>query len=467
MRDVHAAPSNLVLIVADDLGQWALGHAGNADIRTPRLDGLAASGVVLTNLYAVSPVCSPARASLHTGLIPSQHGVHDWIAAGHSGAGGIDYLAGYPTLASHLSNAGWGAAMIGKWHLGASDQPRPEYQRWFAHASGGGPYYGASFFRASQDERVPGYLSDSLVDEAIAYVGTWSSDHRRRHFLNLNFTAPHHPWVDAHPEDLTAMYTDCTFDSIPVHEPHPDLLMKNPEVATAVAQPRPSLIGYYAAVSGLDRAVGRLLDALEELQLTDDTLVVFTSDNGFNCGHHGIWGKGNGTYPQNMFDTSVKVPGIFAAPGWISPATTDALISGYDILPTLLSFLQVEPLPGTSFVGNSFSAGLTGEEWPDQAEVVVYDEYGPVRMIRTQRWKYVHRHGSGEHELYDMVRDPSEERNLFGNSRTQSVVLELKMRLDLWFTKYVIPEFDGSTMPVTGLGQVLDARHGEAAFRQL
>src|SRR5690606_16513367 len=130
--------------------------------------------------------------------------------------------------------------------------------------------------------------------------------------------------------------------------------------------------------------------------------------------HHGFWGKGNGTNPRNMFDTSLRVPAIFRHKSRLPAGKTcDALISGYDFVPTLLDYLNLPPSPGRNLPGRSFAPLLEGREvadWPD----AVFAEYGRTRMIRTRDWKLVHRADGGPYELYDLRNDPDEHHNLAG-----------------------------------------------------
>ena len=169
---------------------------------------------------------------------------------------------------------------------------------------------------------------------------------------------------------------------------------------------RELLGGYYAAITGLDRGVGQLLDRLEAMGALQNTLILFTGDNGMNMGHHGIWGKGNGTFPQNMYDTSVKVPFLAARPGYVPQgAVVESLLSHYDLFPTLLDYLGFENPDADALPGQSFAPLLRGEATPERDQVVVFDEYGPVRMIRTHAWKYIHRYPHGPHVLYDLGND--------------------------------------------------------------
>ena len=179
------------------------------------------------------------------------------------------------------------------------------------------------------------------------------------------------------------------------------------------------------------------------------------SDNGFSCGHHGFWGKGNGTFPLNMYDNSVKVPAIFRHPGRIGAGkTTDAMVSQYDVMPTLLEYLHLPRTEDERLPGRSFADVLEGKTDAAGERVVVFDEYGPTRMIRTPEWKYVHRYAFGPHELYDLTRDPLERNNLADDKHAQPVVAELSARMEQWFARYVEPLCDGLRFPVNGLGQL-------------
>jgi arylsulfatase A-like enzyme len=216
-----------------------------------------------------------------------------------------------------------------------------------------------------------------------------------------------------------------------------------------------NLKGYYAAVTAMDSDVGRIVAEIEAAGLLENTLFCFLSDNGFNCGHHGIWGKGNGTFPVNMYDTSVKVPVIMSLPGRISEdAVNTDLLSGYDFLPTLLDIVGLENPAAERLPGKSFAPALEGKPLNKREGIVVFDEYGPVRMIRTKRWKYVHRYQFGPHELYDLENDPEERYNRVRYPDYQEVVRDLRLRLDDWFCRYVDPSLDGARLPVTGKGQI-------------
>jgi arylsulfatase A-like enzyme len=178
-------------------------------------------------------------------------------------------------------------------------------------------------------------------------------------------------------------------------------------------------------------------------------------DNGMNMGHHGVWGKGNGTFPLNMFDTLVKVPAIFNHPGVIAAGQTcDALASQYDVLPTLLDYVGMDNPVAEGLPGVSFANLLRGGEGGGREDIVIYDEYGPVRMIRTREWKYVHRYPYGPHELFNLKDDPNEDHNLIDDPSCADVKVSLLSRLGEWFGRYVHPDKDSVYAPVTGLGQI-------------
>ena len=441
--------TNVVFILTDDQGVWAAGCYGNAEIRTPNIDRLAAEGVRFENFFVASPVCSPSRAAFLTGRLPSQHGVHDWIREGNVGPAAATYLRGEVGYTDILAANGWVCGLSGKWHLGDSQVPQQGFEHWFAHQSGGGPYNDAPMVRNGKLVSEPGYVTSVITDEALAFLDTHG---RAAHplYLSVHYTAPHSPW-NGHPQEIVDSYDACPFDSCPQEPRHPWAGRLTDECLGD----REMLKGYFAAVTAMDADVGRILAKLGDLDIRDETLVIFTSDNGFSCGQHGFWGKGNGTYPLNMYESSIKVPFIASQPGRIpAGATYRGLVSAYDVMPTLLEYLDA-PLPqDRNLPGRSFVPALLGTSAGDREEIVIYDEYGPTRMIRSAKWKYVHRHPDGPHELYDLVNDPDERKNLVDAAALRPRVAEMRERLRAWFVAYVEPDRDGQARDVTGRGQL-------------
>ena len=452
---------NILFVLTDDQGYWALGCAGNEEIRTPRLDQIATGGIGFENFFCASPVCSPARASILTGRIPSQHGVHDWIRVGNStvetehGGRLIQYLKGQTAFTEILVEQGYTCGLSGKWHLGDSHHPQKGFSFWYVHAQGGSPYRNAPMVRGGAAYREPRYVTDAITDEALAFLDGQEGS-SAPFYLSVHYTAPHSPWTrEDHPEELYDDYFEnCPFESMPKLPMHPWQVDSAP-VGDSEENRRAILSGYFAAVTAMDTNVGRLLDRIEAMGVSENTLIVFTSDNGMNMGHHGIYGKGNGTVPQNMYDTSVKVPMLIWRPGSVPEGTVcDALLSHYDIMPTLLDYLDMENPESHRLPGRSFADLLRGKTFDEREHVVVFDEYGPVRMIRAKDRKYVHRYPYGPHELYDLAGDPDETENLVDLAEHHEEVCDMKRRLDEWFVRYADPAVDGVREAVYGAGQL-------------
>ena len=451
---------NVVFILTDDQGPWAAGCCGNEEIRTPFLDRLASEGTRFGNFFCTSPVCSPARASLMTGRIPSAHGVHDWIREGNMPPDPARYLEGLTCYTDVLAGNGYTVGLSGKWHLGDSLTPQHGFSHWFAMPAGGSQYNDADMIRNGQVETQPGYLTDAITDDALEFI---TANREGPFCLSVNYNAPHTPFA-GHPQEIVDSYNDCPFRTCPQEALHPWAV----QAAAVHMGNRESLKGYFAAITALDLNVGRILERLAQLGIRDNTLVVFSSDNGYSCGHHGFWHKGNGTFPLNMYENSVKVPFIVSQPGRIPAGrVSEAMVSQYDFMPTLLDYLGLPDPNDDMSPGRSFVPALSGETNEAQDEIVVFDEYGPVRMIRTQEWKYVHRYPYGPHELYDLVRDPDERRNLVDDRSRKALIIDMRQQMSAWFDRYLLPELDGARFPVTGGGQagkIEGGKSGEGAF---
>ncbi len=468
---------NVLFILSDDQGPWAMNSAGTWELKTPNLDRLAATGVRFDNFFCASPVCSPARASILTGQMPSQHGVQDFLRRGNSAelpADGerIQYLEGRQTYVQMLRDNGYDCGLSGKWHLGDAVVPQAGFEFWDVHQSGSGDYFQAPMFKDSESYYPDGYVSDVFTDNAIEYLSSQVVS-ERPFCMNVHYTAPHAPWgQEQHPEDLYDEYrSNCEFESVRWDPLHPNHLAKEGSAGSIGrdGEERKDLLsGYFAAITAMDSNIGRLIDWLEANDLRESTLIIFTSDNGMNMGHHGIWGKGNGTYPPNMFDTSVKVPTLLSMPGRIPTGEVSSdLLSHYDLMPTILEFAGVSPSekledrPGASFVSS-----MIGQLGQKPKSVVVHDEYGQTRMIRTDSKKYVHRYPSGPNELWDLDNDPEETINQIGNPAFYQDISELRSRMEEWFGLYTEPERDGSHQNVKGKGQVGLVSSETEAFAQ-
>lgn len=455
---------NIVFILTDDQGYWALGCNGNKEIRTPHLDALAAEGARFENFFCTSPVCSPARASILTGSIPSQHGVQDWIVGGNGACdkealGGtgesLEYLAGQTGYTDILARNGYVCGISGKWHLGASAIPQKSFSHWFVFGGGASSYYHATMINETGEAlEVNEYLTDVITQDALGFIEKEAKGDKP-FYISVHYNAPHRPWLNNHPEALVESYQDCPFESCPQEPEHPWLTRWLGGTGDKDnGDNRECLKAYFASVTAMDAGVGRIVKKLEELGIRENTLLCFMSDNGYNCGHHGIWGKGNGTFPQNMYDTSVKVPFLMNHPGHIPKGLVcDALLSQYDFMPTLLEYVGAENPEADRLPGRSFLKALEGNTYEGHEHLVVYDEYGPVRMIRTKEWKYIHRYPYGPCELYDLRQDPDEKNNRIGDADKMDIVISMKAQMEEWFVRYTDPRVDARVEGISGNGQ--------------
>lgn len=458
---------NILMILTDDQGAWALHCAGNEEIYTPNLDRIAAKGIRFENFFCASPVCSPARASILTGRIPSQHGVHDWIRKGsldreklgeHKNCAcfseeskAVRYLEGMRTYTDMLADHGYQCALSGKWHLGDSMNPQHGFTRWYTIGRGGCDYFHPDVIEDGKLKMEDGYITDLITDHGLRFMKEMQQE-EKPWYLSVHYTAPHSPWEEEqHPEQYRRLYRDCAFDSVPDLPPHPNQIDTCPR---GTGQRRRELLtGYYAAITAMDAGVGRLLDELERQGELENTLVIFMADNGMNMGHHGIWGKGNGTFPMNLYDTSVKVPFLLSWPAQLPQGkVSSAMCSQYDFMQTLADLLGIEEEFPEQLPGKSFKNAITGTE--EGGQIVVFDEYGPNRMIRTEKWKYIHRYPYGPDELYHLERDPDEMENLIDCREYDGIREELADRLNRWFARYADPCMDAAKEPVTGFGQI-------------
>jgi len=204
---------------------------------------------------------------------------------------------------------------------------------------------------------------------------------------------------------------------------------------------RDSMLAYSALITGVDRNVGRILRRLEDLGVRDNTAVIFTADQGWNAGHHGVWGKGNGTVPFNMLEESIRVPLIWNHPGRIpSGQTPGPMVSSYDFFPTILDYLGVPAPDDPKRVGRSYATFLTGKPagWRNR----LYFEYAYVRGVRTENLKYIERTAEWPSELFDLEADPGETRNLIGDPEYGERLGPLRRELADFFERTGAPPLE-------------------------
>jgi len=439
---VAAERPNVVLIMTDNHGAWSLGCYGNPDVRTPHIDRLANQGVLFTRAFANNAVCSPTRASFLTGLMPCQHGVHRYLGAGRAQIGPNAYntVAEFETLPSLLAGEGYVCGLSGKWHLGANLHPQEGFSFWVTKPHGGSRgFYDQQVIEDGKIRVEPSYLTDYWTDRGIEFI---RRNRDRPFFLFLAYNGPYglgramkEPIRNRHRQT----YAQSELPSFPRRQPH----RWNFNYADYVGN-LPVIRKYAAEVSAIDDGVGRLMQALRELQLDGDTLVIFTADQGLSGGHSGFWGMGDHTRPLTAFDWTMHVPLIFHLPGRI-PARqrSDLLISNVDLLPTLRQYLDLKPEPDSQppSPGRSFAAVLRGAQ-PAEWKNEVFYEFENVRAIRTDRWKYIQRYRQMPNELYDLKNDPEELENLIDQPQHAAVRRDLQRRLTHYFDRVAVPKWD-------------------------
>lgn len=334
------------------------------------------------------------------------------------------FLDGHTSFADVLKANGYLCALIGKWHLGDDASAQSGFDYWCTAPRGSGPYKDVEFFKNGQSVKNTGFKTDFIGDAAVEFL---ENHHDRPFCLTVPLFAPHDP-LDFQPEEYRRPYANSKFSCYPEPPGHPQRRAQHRKYEGSVE----AKTGYSALVTGVDRNVGKVLAKLAELGLDGNTVVIFTADQGYNCGHHGFWGKGNGTFPFNMYEESIQVPLIWKHPAHIpAGARISPMVSSYDFFPTLLDYLGIEAGPEPQRVGRSYVPFLRGDSpaWSDE----LYFEFGYVRAIRTGNVKYVERGEGWPSELFDLEADPGETVNRVGAPQHREQVADLRRRLHAFF----------------------------------
>ena len=432
---------NILLFLIDDHGAWALGANGNMEIHSPVLDSLAHDGANFRNAFTPCPVCSPARACLLTGRTPSQVGIHDWLGEHEGEIAECDWLRDEMTLPELLSQGGYHCGLSGKWHLGRSHYTPRGFDWCFGLPGGQGDHRSPYVYHLNGQALPRGVNKTQLItDYALQFLDEAPGD--KPFFLNVGYITTHSPYGQQEPE-LVALYDEATFTDIPPYVPHP--WHKNEGLSNgehARENLRPHYANYYAAVSEIDRNVGRVLEKLRASGQLDNTLVIYVSDHGCTLGHHGFWGKGNSTRPLNMYETSLRVPLLMRWPGHIEPGTTvEHCIDHYDTFQFICKTACVNLPEDRAYPGSNYSDLLQNPDaaWDD----VHFGEYGDLRMIRTPHYKLVRRYPDGPDDLFDLQSDPSEMHNLAFLPEYEETRAALLQRLEEWYAVYEEPSKSG------------------------
>ena len=444
-RPPRAAP-NVLFIMTDDQRQDAMSAYGNAILKTPNMDRIAAGGVRFTQSFVTNSLCAPSRASFLTGLWSHAHGVTT-NAGGpqfYNQQGLAEEQATWPEL---LRRAGYHTGLVGKWHLRSLPTGFDEWVIFPAQ----GIYQDPDMISGETHLRMRGHADDVVGDQALEFLRARPKD--RPFCLLYQFKSPHRAWMPA------ARHARAFEDvAIPLPRTFEDRLdaeaLRNAELALAdmpdfrergvsadlpvATRKRMNLEhlvrNYYRVLLSVDENVGRVLDYLDANGLADDTIVVYTSDNGFFLGEHGLFDK------RLMYEPSIRVPLLLRYPARVAPRVDASHMAlNVDVAPTLLELAGV-PVPG-HMQGRSLvpllEKGGAAAAAPWRSDFLYeYYEYPAEhcvrkhRGIRTARWKLLHFwEQPEEYELFDLEADPDETRNLAGLARYRSTVARLGARL--------------------------------------
>ncbi len=412
-----SARPNIVLIVGDDLGYADLGCQGGPDVRTPRIDSLAANGIRFTNGYVSCPVCSPSRAGLLTGRYQERFGHEFNPGKREQVAPNFGLPLDQVTLADDLKRAGYVTGCVGKWHLGQKEPFHPQrrgFDEFFGFLHGSHSYLDARadasnpLFRGTQPLDREEYLTDAFGREALAFLDRHAD---QPFFLYLAFNAVHLP-----------------------QEALPKYLERFGHVQD---RKRRMLL---AMLSAMDDAVGRVLDRLREKGLEENTLVIFISDNGAPTEGNGSRNDPLRGYKGQVLEGGIRVPFIVQWQGRLPGGKTfEQPVIALDILPTVLAAAGVQVSAERKLDGVDLLPYLAGrrEGVPHEA---LYWRFGPQAAVRKGDWKLI-RSEAAPPQLYNLASDAGEQHDLAGDQAER--VKELEAMLNNWNAQLTEPRWRG------------------------
>lgn len=446
---------NVLLVLTDDHAAHAVGAYGSVVNQTPRIDEIARAGWRLDTCLATNALCSPSRASILTGTYSHVNGVTTLATP-------ID--AGQPTFVTQLRDAGYRTAIVGKWHMGHGDGHDPEgFDHWEV-LLGQGEYHDPTFRSPTGERTVPGYATDLVTDLSLAWLDGLEGD--APWCLLVCHKAPHRPWQPdaAHaglysdPVPVPASFTDdlSTRSSsarraamrIAEHLTREDLKADPPpglgHEEQALWKYQRYMEDYLRCVASVDDNVGRVLDHLRERGDLDDTLLMYSSDQGFFLGEHGWFDK------RFMYEESLRMPFVLSYPRRLAAGRVhEGIVTNVDLAQTVLDAAGVDHHPRMQ--GRSFWGDLTGEDPPPPAEGMYYRYWehddphhkAPAHYgYRTARHKLVYFYNDGlglpgtgpgtyppEWEMYDLEADPAELDNIHDDPAHREVRDDLVRRM--------------------------------------
>lgn len=437
-KDQPERRPNILFIMSDDHAAHAISAYGSKINQTPNIDRIGREGMRLLNCFAVNSICTPSRATILTGKYSHKNGVPVFNR----------FDGSQPTVAKMLQAGGYYTAMIGKWHLG-SDPTGFDY---WNILPGQGVYTDPTFLQKGSTNKYPGYVTDIITDLAIEQMKKVANE--KPFAIFCHHKAPHREWTpDAKHAD---MYKDI---DIPEPETFNDDYSGRSSAASEATMriernltptdlkkrtPPPGLSpqqlkkwnyqnyikDYLRCIASVDDNVGRILDYLDKSGLAQNTIVIYTSDQGFFLGDHGWYDK------RFMYEESLRMPFLVRYPGKIKPGTTnDRIVINTDFAPTFLDYAGL-PTP-KDMQGRSLAPIFAGKHpmgWRDSMYYRYYHYPGDHKVqmhygVRTERYKLIYFNKLDQWELYDLQTDPREMRNIYADPAQARTVAKLKAEL--------------------------------------
>jgi N-acetylglucosamine-6-sulfatase len=408
------ARPNFVFVLIDDMRWDSFSYAGHPFLKTPNIDRIAREGAHFTNAFVTTPLCSPSRGTFLTGQYVQTHGV-----VGNTPAGvPISFkLVTFPKL---LQDAGYETAYVGKWHMGNDASPRPGFNRWVSFR-GQGVYNDPPLNIDGQETKEQGYITDILTKHTVAFL---EKPRTKPFCVYLGHKAIHGPFTPA--ERHKSLYTN---EPLKIAANAADTLKDKPAMKDIVpggGSGDELIRNQLRCIAAIDEGVGRILEVLDKTRQVENTVFVFTSDNGYFWREHGLGDK------RWAFDESIRIPMILRYPKMVKPGTKiPAMVANIDIAPTFLDLAGV-PIP-TAIQGKSLKpllknakAKVRTEFFCEYFQETQFPKTPSWRAIRTERYKYVHYPDlQGADEFYDLQKDPGEMENRIADPRAKAFQIRL------------------------------------------
>jgi arylsulfatase A len=421
LRASEVRRPNVVLITADNLGYGDLGCYGNRAVKTPRLDQLAREGVRLTDFYCASPTCTVSRASLLTGRYPQRNGL-TWQLGTEENRSGTGLRHSERLLPQYLKGQGYATACFGKWNIGFAPGSRPTergFDEFLGHASGNMDYYTHVYngrndlFRGTEPAEIEGYSTDLFADSACEFLRRNAG---RPFFVYLPLNAPHYP----NPRNK---------------KPGEPCIWQAPDEAFACYGVSPDVndekTRYWAVITALDTAIGRVLDRIDALGLAPNTLVIFFSDNGaFMLSRRGLECASNGPLRNGgvtLYEGGIRVPCLVRWPGRIEPGTVcrEPLIH-MDFFTMVLRATGAAMPDDRVIDGRDPTAALAGKVASPHESL--FFQYRKMSAVRSGRYKILRTAPGQPFELYDLASDIGETTDLAAEKPDVAVSLEAQFK---------------------------------------